>query len=151
MKKIVSFICLLLVINVKADSGPPELPEFEFEVINKDGAKCYQLDANDNFELVKTIPYGYKYSDDEDKSHYITKISDKYYETYYEDVNCYIEKQDVIINKEKFVEDESLKSDYSNTLKALIDLKIYSGPSKKTKPRRRINSKALLYDVLLFE
>ncbi len=133
MKKkfnILLFLSLLLVLNVKADMGPPALPQLEMEVSNPDGAKCYDSESKVN----RTLKYGelaYGHIDDTDlyddnfrKDYYKLSFNEK------EVVSCYVKKTDVVVKQDNFKPSEDDKEEGPFALWALKDMKIYSGPSK---------------------
>lgn len=130
---LVILFSLICVINVKADAGPPMFPRLEFEVTNKDGAKCYDYDLE---KVDKTFKYG---------EVVLTRAEDEYsdkYKNYYnieyesaKDTydSCYIKKADIVVKQENFKIDDDEK-DFNKEgyqIWTLEDVKVYSGPSKK--------------------
>jgi len=133
MKKlfnILIMVSLLMVINVKADMGPPIFPTLEFEVTNPDGAKCYDYEL---LKVSKTYAYGSvvetteenPYSDELSNYYSIEFKTDNYYET------CFIKRSDLSIKQDDYkVDEEAIEKNNSHyQIWALEDVKIYSGPS----------------------
>ncbi len=133
MRKILNsllLLSLLLVLNVKADMGPPVLPILEMEVSNPYGAKCYDSDSKVN----RTLKYGelvYGYIDDTDL--YDDNFKKDYYQLSFNEgevIYCYVKKTDVVVKQDNFKPSEDDKEKGPFALWALKDIKIYSGPSK---------------------
>ena len=139
MRKILNgllLLSLLLVINVKADMGPPVLPTFKFEVINPNGTTCYETLDDGNIKAIETLKYnsvhygsevGYCFSGEG------AKYSTDYYCLETDEGQCLIKKGDIAVAKDKFEpveEDKDPKEELPKEIKALEEIKIYDGPSK---------------------
>ena len=95
MKKIKLLIIMLitvLVMNVKADMGPPSIIEHQVMVTNKSGAICY----NDGKKTKDVIPYGatFNISDDIDANGFVA-VS-------YKDIYCQVKSSDISSKTQSF-------------------------------------------------
>jgi len=119
MKKILNsliFLSLLLVLNVKADMGPPSLPTLQARVTNANGATC-EDGMKINYDEVVAV-YGEEGLD--------------YYYVDYNNSECVIKRKDVVIITDSY--DLSNATKYENIYDVLVIKKdgvtMYEGPDK---------------------
>jgi len=123
MRKILNSLLLfglLLALNVKADAGPPTLPEIELEISNPDGAKCYDNDD----KVVSTLQHGKKYHATQgmyDANKYRVYVNDE--------INCDVSYKDVIANTKDFKIKDDEKENVKGQILFLENVDVYSGPA----------------------
>ena len=124
MKKIFNillFLSLLLVLNVKADTGPPTFPEIQIEISNVEGAMCLDNDYNHK----ELLPYGETYyarQDIQEETFYLVTINDEY-------DACHVNARDVIVKTKDFKIDEEEKNKVYGQALMLDNITVYSGPA----------------------
>jgi len=125
MKKIFSFlfiISLFLVVNVKADAGPPALPTLKARIKN-DNVKCYEdydrtkvlLTLNKNQKIeVNNYGGGFEYYDEEKEQ------------------SCFIDVKDLAIGEEEYVLRREDRLENEITIMPVIGdgVQMYTGPSE---------------------
>ena len=132
MKKLKIFVFVticLFVFNVKADMGPPSIPQHDVIVTIKDGAQCYERSDGKFTKTKVVIPYNTTlsvYSDIEGSYIYVNSSKNEEYD-------CYVRYSDVSSKTQKFDMDNKENVTKITPVKAIVlakgGLNLRKGPS----------------------